>query len=102
MRTIHSNAGRHTAVGVSWPPSNSSYWTTYPKRRRTGTIFRLRGKGLGGSSRGDAHVKLMVETPAALTDQQKKLFEQLQGSLTDEQTPARAKFVARMKDEGSH
>ena len=58
----------------------------------------MRGKGLGGASRGDAHVKLMVETPAALTDQQKKIFEQLQTSLTDEQTPARAKFVARMKE----
>jgi molecular chaperone DnaJ len=69
-----------------------------PPGTQSGTLFRLRGKGLGGSSRGDAHVKLMVETPAALTDQQKQLFEQLQRSLTDEQTPARAKFVARLNE----
>ena len=68
-----------------------------PPGTQSGTVFRLKGKGLGTSSRGDAHVKLMVETPAALTEQQKSLFEALGKSLSDEQIPARAKFLERLK-----
>jgi molecular chaperone DnaJ len=69
-----------------------------PPGTQPGTVFRLRQKGLGGSSRGDAHVRLLVETPAGLTDAQRGLLEQLQSSLKDEQVPARSRFLAQLKD----
>jgi molecular chaperone DnaJ len=69
-----------------------------PPGTQPGTVFRLRGKGLGGGSRGDAHVRLMVETPTSLSEQQRAMFEALQASLKDDQLPARARFVARLKE----
>ncbi len=68
-----------------------------PPGTQPGTLFRLRAKGLGGATRGDAHVRLTVETPTALTDQQRALLEALQSSLKDDQTPARSKFVDLLK-----
>src|SRR5712691_6157666 len=47
---------------------------------QTGTLYRLRGKGLprlGESGHGDLHVRVLVWTPAKLTPEQVKLFEQL-------------------------
>jgi molecular chaperone DnaJ len=48
---------------------------------QTGTVYRLRGKGLprlGESARGDVHVRVHVWTPADLTDEQERLLRQLQ------------------------
>jgi molecular chaperone DnaJ len=47
---------------------------------QTGTLYRLRGKGLprlGESGHGDLHVRVLVWTPAKLTAEQVKLFERL-------------------------
>jgi molecular chaperone DnaJ len=47
---------------------------------QTGTVFRLRGKGmpiLGGRGRGDLFVSVTVVTPTTLTREQKRLLEQL-------------------------
>jgi molecular chaperone DnaJ len=47
---------------------------------QTGTVYRLRGKGLprvGESGRGDLHVRVHVWTPTKLTADQKALLEQL-------------------------
>lgn len=47
---------------------------------QTGTIYRLRGKGLprlGESSRGDLHVRVQVWTPTRLSDAQEQLFREL-------------------------
>jgi len=46
----------------------------------SGTVFKLRGKGVpyaGGRSRGDHLVTIMPDVPAKLTKEQKKLLEQL-------------------------
>ncbi len=48
---------------------------------QTGTIYRLRGKGLpriGDSGRGDLHVRVQVWTPMHLTDAQEHVFQELQ------------------------
>ncbi|MGH7547555.1 MAG: molecular chaperone DnaJ [Gemmatimonadales bacterium] len=47
---------------------------------QTGTIYRLRGKGLprlGEGKRGDLHVRVQVWTPTKLTPEQRALLEQL-------------------------
>jgi molecular chaperone DnaJ len=66
-----------------------------PPGTQAGTIFRLRGKGAGKpGGRGDAHVKVLVETPSALTDEQRRLFEQLK--LTPAQSPLKSAFLEKL------
>lgn len=51
-----------------------------PMGTQTGTVFRLRGKGmpvLGGRGKGDLFVSVTVITPTSLTREQRKLLEQL-------------------------
>ena len=51
-----------------------------PMGTQTGTVFRLRGKGmpaLGGRGKGDLFVSVTVMTPTSLTREQRKLLEQL-------------------------
>jgi molecular chaperone DnaJ len=55
-----------------------------PPGTQAGSVFRLRGKGLPrtGGGRGDAHVRISVETPTAVSDQARALLERL-GALID-------------------
>src|SRR5207249_11466343 len=71
-----------------------------PPGTQSGTIFRLRGKGLtlAGGGRGDAHVKVVVETPTQLTAEQRELLEKFAAALTDEATPQRRSFFAKVKE----
>jgi molecular chaperone DnaJ len=51
-----------------------------PMGTQTGTVFRLRGKGmpaLGGRGRGDLFISVTVITPTTLTREQRRLLEQL-------------------------
>jgi len=52
---------------------------TIPEGTQTGTVFRLKDKGipkLRGNSRGDQYVKVIVEVPTKLNDTQKDLLKQ--------------------------
>ncbi len=53
-----------------------------PEGTQTGTVFRLKGKGipnLGGLGRGDQFVTVVVETPRNLTKEQKELLMEFAG-----------------------
>jgi molecular chaperone DnaJ len=66
-----------------------------PPGTQSGTIFRLRGKGAGKpGGRGDAHVRVLVETPTALTDEQRRLFEQMK--LEPKQSPLKSAFLEKL------
>jgi len=55
-----------------------------PEGTQSGSIFRLRGKGIlsiNGHSRGDQYVKVVVLTPRKLSKRQKELFEELANEL---------------------
>jgi molecular chaperone DnaJ len=70
-----------------------------PPGTQSGTLFRLRGKGAGrANARGDAHVRVLIETPTALTASQRELFEKLASSLGDEQRPQQASFLQRLRE----
>jgi molecular chaperone DnaJ len=59
-----------------------------PEGTESGQSFRLRGRGMpdvAGRGRGDLFVTVKVITPKKLTREQKKLLEQLAGSLPKEQ-----------------
>ncbi len=53
-----------------------------PPGTQTGTVFRLRGKGipfLNSYGKGDQHVKVIVEVPEKLTKKQKELISEFDG-----------------------
>lgn len=61
---------------------------------QTGTVFRLRGKGMpdvSGRGRGDLLVVLQSVTPKKLTKDQKKLLEQLAATLPDQKVKPRSR-----------
>ncbi|MDH5794525.1 MAG: molecular chaperone DnaJ [Candidatus Bathyarchaeota archaeon] len=60
-----------------------------PAGTQTGTLFRLKGKGvphLQGWGRGDQIVRVIVETPTNLTPRQKELLSELAKEMDEEVT----------------
>ena len=65
---------------VEVPTLDGKVKYTIPDGTQTGTVFRLRGKGiprLHSSGRGDQFVKVTVQTPMNLTNEQKELLRKL-------------------------
>ncbi len=48
-----------------------------PTSTQSGTVFRIRGEGVGDSSRGDMYVRIEVAVPTRLSSQEKKLIQEL-------------------------
>jgi molecular chaperone DnaJ len=70
-----------------------------PPGTQSGTLFRMRNKGIGRpGGRGDAHVRVVVETPTDLTAEQRRLFGELQASLGEAQAPGQKQFLAKVKE----
>ena len=67
-----------------------------PEGTQSGTVLRLRGKGvaaLRGGGKGDIHVHVRVQTPSKLTKQQRQLLEELgTASKTENKPDARGMF----------
>ena len=58
---------------------------TVPEGTQSGTVFRLRGKGipfLRGSGRGDQYVTVNVVIPKGLTREQRELVTQLDKTMS--------------------
>lgn len=73
-----SQAALGATVSVPTPYGDES--VTIPPGLQSGTVLRLRGKGLprlGQSQFGDLHVRTHVWTPDALNDEQRRLLEEL-------------------------
>jgi molecular chaperone DnaJ len=71
-----------------------------PAGTQTGSVFRVRGKGLPRASsdgRGDAHVRISVETPARISDEARALLTKLGSTLDDAAHPRRQAFRARAR-----
>jgi molecular chaperone DnaJ len=73
-----------------------------PAGVQTGRVFQVKGKGvpyLRGSGRGDQLVRVRVVTPETLDEDQKRLFEELAGSLGKARHPREdKKFFDRIRD----
>lgn len=74
-----------------------------PEGTQSGTVFRLRGKGLPNphdGGKGDIHVRVQVETPAKLTRDQKRMLQELGATLHTENRPAQrnSTFFEKVKD----
>ena len=72
-----------------------------PAGTQSGTVFRLRGKGIqvvNSSGRGDQYVKVVLEVPKNLTDTQKELLRQLEDSDVPANHQKRSSFREKMKN----
>ncbi|MDF2548139.1 MAG: molecular chaperone DnaJ [Anaerosolibacter sp.] len=72
-----------------------------PEGTQSGTIFRLKGKGipnLRGYGRGDHYVKVIVEVPKKLNDRQKELLKQFADQMGEDVHEQRKTFFDKVKD----
>jgi molecular chaperone DnaJ len=89
---------------VEVPTLDGNALVTMPAGTQTGTVFRLKGKGLPdmrGRGRGDEFVKVSVATPTKLTSQQKDLLNQFSQSVGayEKSTPRKSIFRGFRKGE---
>jgi len=71
-----------------------------PHGTQSGKVFRLRNKGvphLGDYGRGDQLVKVFVEVPTKLSDEQKKLLKQYAQACGENTNPMTKSFVQKIK-----
>ena len=71
-----------------------------PAGTQSGSIMRIKGKGspnLRRGSRGDLHVRLVVETPVKLSREQQELLDKFNASLKETNNPKAEKFAAEAK-----
>ena len=71
-----------------------------PPGTQSGALFRLRGQGaprLGGRSRGDLHVRVLVEVPANLSPEQRQKLEEFAEACGDEVHPIRQGFLEKAR-----
>ena len=74
-----------------------------PEGTQTGTVFRLKGKGipmLRRSGRGDQYVKVIVEIPTHLSQKQKDLLRQFEGGLKSTNHTKQKSFFDKMRGGG--
>ncbi|MEG0090760.1 MAG: molecular chaperone DnaJ [Oscillospiraceae bacterium] len=74
---------------------------TVPEGTQSGTVFRLRQKGikyLNGRGRGDQYVTVTVEIPKKVTRDQKKALEAFEATLKDDNYEQRKGFFKKIKD----
>ncbi|MCT4507571.1 MAG: molecular chaperone DnaJ [Tepidibacter sp.] len=72
-----------------------------PEGTQTGTVFRLREKGiprLRSKTRGDQYVKVVIEVPKRLSEKQKELLKQFAKESGEEVHEQRKNFFDKMKD----
>jgi molecular chaperone DnaJ len=85
---------------ITVPTIDGNVKYTVTEGTQTGTIFRLRGKGikkLHRSDRGDQYVKINVEVPKNLTKHQKDLLKSFEASLEEKNYAKRQTFFDKLK-----
>lgn len=85
------------------PTLNGEERLKIPEGTQTGSIFRLKGKGLPdphGGGKGDLYIHVRVVTPTKLTREQRRMLEQLGETLQVENRPAErsSSFFEKVKD----
>ncbi|MBQ2695754.1 MAG: molecular chaperone DnaJ [Clostridia bacterium] len=71
-----------------------------PEGTQTGTVFRLKGKGipmLRRNGRGDQYVKVTVEVPTHLSQKQKELLREFEGGLKSNNHTKQKSFFEKMR-----
>lgn len=72
-----------------------------PEGTQTGTVFRLRGKGVpdvNGYGRGDQHVRVKLVTPTKLSVEQRELLNEFARTLGDQPKDGGKGFFGKVRD----
>ena len=72
-----------------------------PEGTQSGTVFRLRGKGIQyirGRGRGDQYVHVVVEIPKKLTKTQREALKKFEDTLKDDNYEQRKGFFKSLRD----
>jgi len=88
-------------VEITVPCLHGEQALQVPPGTQTHKVFRLRGKGMptGGGDHGDQYVRIVAVTPRKLTDNQKKLFQELAKESKEDLKPFQKKsFFEKVKD----
>ena len=86
---------------IQVPTLDGQVKLTLPEGTQTGTVFRLKDKGiphLRGSGRGDQHVRVKVITPKKLTDKQRELLRDFGHASGDDSNPEQKSWFKKVKD----
>lgn len=86
---------------ITVPTVDGKVKYTVPEGTQTGTVFRLRGKGIKKVNRndhGDHYVRVTVEVPRNLTKEQKEKLRDYEKSLGEKNYAKRKTFFDKLKD----
>ena len=86
---------------VDIPTLHSSVKYKIPEGTQNDTEFRIRGQGiqqLRGAGKGDLLVRVRVEIPRKLTEKQKDLLRQFDGTISGHEYEGRKNFFDKLKD----
>lgn len=88
---------------ITVPGVTAEEKVSVPEGTQTGSIIRLKGKGLPdphGGGKGDLYVNIRVITPTKLTREQRRLLQQLGETIGVENRPAdrNSSFFEKVKD----
>jgi molecular chaperone DnaJ len=86
---------------ISIPTLEGEYKLKIPEGTQSGTILRVRGKGLSsirGGGKGDLHVQVRLQTPTKLTKRQRELLTELAGTAAIENTPEPRSLFEKVKE----
>ncbi|MBQ5758662.1 MAG: molecular chaperone DnaJ [Schwartzia sp.] len=85
---------------VAVPTLDGKVELTVPAGTQSGTILRMKGKGvthLRGGGRGDQHVRIKVLTPQNLNTRQKELLKEFAEISGDKVNPEQKSFMDQLK-----
>ncbi len=85
---------------VDVPTINGHAKLTIPAGTQSGTVFRMRGKGVPsveGYGRGDQHIRVVVEVPARLNSEQRKKLQEFAELCGEDTQPMMKSFVEKAK-----
>ena len=93
----------HAALGgdIDVPTLGKPIKYNIPEGSQPGTVFRIKGQGiqnLRGTGKGDLYVEMNVEVPRKLSDKQKALLRDFEGTVTGKEYEQKKSFFDRMKD----
>lgn len=86
---------------ITVPTIDGKVKYTLPAGTQTGTVFRLKGKGikkLNRSDFGDHYVRAIVEVPKNLTKEQQAKLLEFDKALTEKNYQKRETFFSKLKD----
>ena len=86
---------------ITIPILEGEYKLKIPEGTQSGTMLRVRGKGLPsirGGGKGDLHVQVRVQTPGKLTKRQRELLAELGGTLQFENKPEPRSLFEKVKE----